>query len=369
MNWNEGYAASYIMAEVDPNTWRDVSTTDITGGNVSKGTTGLMESADVNVTEKLGEKWIRIWLYARQDDDGAREALFTGLLQCPMNKWNGRRRNNTAECYSVLKPADDIKLPRGWYVLAGTNGAKAVADLLSVSPAPIEYEDHSPDLADTIIAEDNESNLSMAWRILNAIDWRIRISGYGNISICPKGTTPDLILDSVENDIIEPDVTDSQDFFSCPNVFRAISGDLTAIARDEDEDSPLSIQSRGREIWAQDQAANLSNGESIADYARRRLKELQAPARIINYARRFIPDIYPGDAIQVRNAEQNIVGNFRVDSQKITLGYGARTTEEAVYIGGATPEKILRTTRAVLVDDAGNYLVTDGDELFVASLE
>lgn len=366
MNWNEGYSASYVLAEVDPASWRDISPTDITGGSISKVTTGLLESADVETTENLGEKWIRIWLYARQNDDGSREALFTGLLQTPATRWNGTRDSYSAECYSVLKPAADVFLPRGWYVMAGTNGAKAVESLLKVCPAPVEYDDYAPNLTDTIIAEDNETNLSMVWRILNAIGWRLRISGYGIISIRPKDTKPELLLDSGENDIIEPDVTDSQDYYGCPNVFRATSGDLTAIARDEDEDSPLSIQSRGREIWAQDQAANLNSGESIEDYARRRLQELQAPARIINYARRFIPDVYPGDIIQVRNAEQNIIGNFRINSQKIELGYGARTTEEAVYVGGATPERIVRSTTAVLIDDSGNYLVTDGNDKIIA---
>ena len=332
MNWNEGYSAQYILTEVDPATWRDTSTIDITGGNVSRGTSGLMESADVDTTENLKEKWVRIWVIANQNDDGGRSALFTGLLQTPATKWDGTYDTYSAACYSVLKPCADVYLPRGWYVLAGTNGAEAVARLLSVSPAPIEFEDFAPNLTETLIAEDNETNLSMAWKILNAMGWRLRITGYGNIQILPKATEPALYLDSEENDIVEMDVTDSQDLYSCPNVFRAISGDLTAIARDEDDNSPLSIQARGREIWAQDTNVSLNTGESISDYAKRRLEELQSPARIINYPRRYIPDVYPGDIVSIRNAEQNIIGKFRINTQKIELGYGARTIEEAEYI-------------------------------------
>lgn len=332
MNWIEGYSASYVLTEVDAHTWRDLSTIDITSGNISKGTTGLMESASVDVTENLGERWIRIWLYARQNDDGGREALFTGLLQTPAVRWDGTRGAYSAECYSVLKPAADVLLPRGWYILAGMDGAQAAAELLGVGPAPITIEGESPSLTDTIVAEDGETNLSMSWKILNAIGWRPRISGHGDITLEPIPADPAIVLDSQENDIIEPDVSDSQDMYSCPNVFRAISGDQTAVVKDDDADSPLSIQARGREIWAEDRSANLNNGEGIVEYARRKLNELQSPSRKISYSRRFVPGVYPGDVVEIRNAEQNIIGKFRLKSQKIDLGYGAKTTEEADFI-------------------------------------
>lgn len=346
MNWIEGYSASYVLTEVDPNSWRDLSPIDITGGNVTKNTTGLMESASLDVTDNLGERWVRIWLYARQNDDGDRAALFTGLLQTPGVKWTGTMDSYSAECYSVLKPAADVILPRGWYVLAGTNGATAAQRLLSVTPAPVEIDGAAPNLTETIVAENGETNLTMAWKILDAIGWRMRINGHGVITLCPIATEPVIIFDSQENDIIEPDVSDSKDLYSCPNVFRAISGNLTAIARDESDDSPLSIQSRGREIWAEESTVNLNTGEGIAEYARRRLNELQSPSRKISYNRRFMPDVFPGDIVQIRNAEQSIIGKFKLTSQKIDLGYGARTAEEAVHIKEAE-----RPQRQVSADD------------------
>lgn len=327
MNWNEGYSATYIMTDVDPVSWRDLDAIDITGGSITRNTTGLMQSANVDVTGNLGERWVRIWLYATQSDDGDREALFTGLLQTPGVKWSGTTESYAAECYSVLKPAVDVILPRGWYVLAGTNGATAVQRLLSATPAPVEIDGTAPNLTDTIVAENGETSLTMAWKILDAIGWRMRINGHGDITLCPAATEPVINFDSQENDIIEPDVSDSQDLYSCPNVFRAISGNLTAIARDEE-----SITARGREIWAEETTVNLNTGESIAQYARRRLDELQSPSRKISYARRFVPDVFPGDVVQIRNAEQSIIGRFKLTSQKIDLGYGARTAEEAVYI-------------------------------------
>ena len=107
MNWNEGFSASYTYAIVDPVTWRDIETHDLVSGNVMKTTSGTMESADIEITEDPAEEWVRIYLNATQGYDGAKEALFTGLLQTPTTEWEGTRKTHKANCYSVLKPAND----------------------------------------------------------------------------------------------------------------------------------------------------------------------------------------------------------------------------------------------------------------------
>ena len=334
MNWNNGFSARYYMQVVEPNTWRDIERYEITGGNISKSDKGLIEAADIAMTQipGTGEAWIRIYLDARQEEDGAREAIFTGLLSAPSVKWDGRRKSYQTECYSVLKPADDVLLPKGWYAPAGSNGAKMAAELLRIGAAPVTFADNSPVLASDIIAEGSETNLSMAWKIINAIGWRIRIAGSGVIDICEYDTDPRITFDALENDCIELSVTDKKDWFNCPNVFRASSGGLTAVARDDDMNSPLSTVSRGREIWKEEDNCSLNKNEGIAEYALRRLREEQAPSRSVNYYRRFRPDLYIGDMIRLHHPAQGIDSAFRITNQKISLGYGGRTEEEAEEI-------------------------------------
>ena len=333
MNYSNGFTSQYYYTVVDPITWRDIGTYDLTGGSITKSTDSLMESADISLTDRPSavETWVRIWLEARQGESGGREALFTGLLQIPATQWDGTRDNFNAQCYSVLKPADDILLPQGWYATAGANGAELAAELLAVGAAPVEYDDSSPTLSGYIVAENNESNLSMAWKIVNAIGWRIRINGEGTIRICKKATDPSAVFDSVENDIVELSITDTQDWFSCPNVLQASSGGKTATARDDDPDSPLSTVSRGREIWRAEHDVHLSNYESIDEYTSRRLKELQTPSRQISYARRYQPDIVPGDLVELHLPAQDIEGIYRVKKQRIELGYAARITEDVEF--------------------------------------
>jgi len=324
MNWYEGYTAQFYLTIVDPVTWCDVDTVDIPDGTVTKTTDGLMESADITVTQNIGEKIVRVWVNARQEDDGDRAAIFTGFMQTPGTEWDGVRESHRGVCYSVLKPASDILLPRGWFAFSGSNAAEEAAKLLDVI-APVSIEGSSPSLTQHLVAEANETRLSMAWKILNSIGWRIRINGHGDIVICPNPDRAVERLDTNTNDIVEMKVTDEQDLFSCPNVFRAISGDESAEYYDQTQ-----IEARGREIWAQDDKCALNDGESLLDYAERRLKELQEPARKIKYSRRFLPDIVPGDKIEVSFPAQSVAGTFVIKRQQIKLGYNATVSEEAV---------------------------------------
>ena len=334
MDWSTGYTASYYIKTVDASTWRDLDTYQITGGSVSRSTGNLRESATVdmpNIPEGT-EAWVRIYLDARQGGDGVREPLFTGLMSAPANEWNGTRNKHSCECYSVLKPASDVLLKRGWYAPAGANGAQLAADLLAVGAAPVEYAEAAPALASSIIAEKSESNLTMAQKIIDAIGWRIRISGDGTIYIEPKDYSERAAFDTLTNDIVEFSVTDTRDLFSCPNVFRATANDLTAVARDDDPESPLSTVGRGREVWMDESSCKLNANESIAQYAQRRLREEQAPAREVSYTRRYWPDVTVGDAVRLNLPGQGITGLFRITSQKIELGYSAKTSEEAIEI-------------------------------------
>lgn len=334
MQWSNGYSASYIMHEVDPATFRDLSPMQITGGSIKRELTGKRESADIECHGiEIGvEKWIRIYLDTTQGGTHERTPLFTGLASSPASEYDGNRKTNTLACYSVLKPCDDVALPVGWYAPKNASGAELIRRLLLVTPAPVVVADGSPTLTDHIIAESNETNLTMIDKILTAIDWRIRIEGNGTVNVMPKPLEPVASFDPLRDDMIETKIKVSADWYSCPNVYRATSGDMTGIARDEDPNSPLSIPSRGREVWLTESGAKLASTESIAQYAQRKLKEAQSVKQTAAYTRRYLPDVLPGDMIRMRYPKQGVSGLYRVQSQTVTLGYGASTEEEIAEV-------------------------------------
>lgn len=334
MDWSKGYSASYYVKKVDASTWRERDTIRITGGTVKRETDGLRESASVDCTEYDGrEQWVRIFLDVHQNGDSAHVALFTGLATSPKWDIDGRRKETALECYSVLKPADDVLLPRGWYVAAGANGAEAVRGLLAVTPAPVAIAGISPTLKSSLIAEDGETNLSMADKILDAINWRLRISGDGSISIEPQAQDAYVTFDPIYNDVIETEIEIENDWYSCPNVFMAIDDDMTGIARDDSPDSPLSTVNRGREVWMMESNCDLADNETIAEYAGRKLEEEQRVRKTGSYKRRHIPDLVPGDLALFRYPEQGLEGLYMIESQDIDLGHGATTSEKVTERG------------------------------------
>lgn len=329
MDWSKGYSASCYMTRVDPVTWRDLERIGITGGTVSREISGLRQSADVDTTgfRPDSECWVRIWMDAAQAGDVAHEPLFTGLASVSQISINGMLTTCPVECYSVLKPAEDVILERGYFAAVGTYAGSLIRDLLSVTPAPVVIEQTSPTLQQTIIAEDSENRLSMVEKLLTAIHWRLRIDGDGTIRVGPWDSAERAAF-GIYNDVIEPKVSLKADWFSCPNVLRATSGEFTAVARDDDPQSPLSTVRRGREIWRAEGSVTLSSLESLEDYARRRLREEQAYAYRVGYDRRYDPAVNVSDVIRLHYPEQGLLGSYTVASQSIALGDGAKVSEE-----------------------------------------
>ena len=336
MDWRNGFSSRYYASIVDKDTWRDINRIEITGGSIKRSMSDLRHSADISVRNYAisGEPIIRVWLDARQEGDYSHTALFTGLASSPDRDLDGQLESRSLQCYSILKAASDVLLPRGWYVPAEMNAVDQIVKLLKVTHAPINIVgDYSElKLTSAVVAEQNETNLTMVDLLLDIIGWRMTLDGMGQITISAYPKEPSVIFDSRENDIVEPKVKDSSDWFNCPNVFRAVANETSAEARDEDPDSPFSIQNRGREIWVEETSCALNEKETLSAYARRRLKELQQVGRVVNYDRRFVPDLYATDIVRLNYPAQGIVGSFMITSQTISLGFGARTSEEVTQI-------------------------------------
>ena len=334
MDWNRGFSALYELRQVDPISFQDVGSFLLIGGSISRSSSGLMESADLTLPESTGECFLRVYLKARQGEDGARVPLFTGLSSAPQRSLNGNNITYKTACYSILKPVDDILVPRGFFVSAGVRGAEAAADLLRNGPAPISYDDTSPALTEAIVAEDKDTYLTMAQKVLDAIGWRIRIDGSGMVWIVPKAEEISCQFDDRENDSIEVRLTDTYDWYSAPNCLRVTNGKDCVEVRDDDPASQLSTVSRQAtrggtgEIWTQESVSSLGETDTLQSYAERRLKELQGPARKISYNRRFRPDVTIGDKVRLHLPGHGIDDVFTVSSQKIQLGYGAKVSEE-----------------------------------------
>lgn len=329
MDFSRGYSASFYATIVDRNSWLDDERFEIVSGSIERSTTDLRQSASLNVREWPYENdvMIRIYMDASQGESREHVPLFTGIASAPSSNFNNGVTDISLQCYSILKPAQDILLERGWYALKGSNGADIISSLLAATHTTVDIDREAtpPILSSSIVAEDDETNLSMIEYILESIGWSLIIDGMGNVMLEPISDEPILSIDSVENDVIETSFSRSNDWFNCPNVIMVTSGDSSFIYRDENEDSKFSIPNRGREIWEIDNENTIAESESLESYAKRRLREMQEETETIQYRRRFLPNIYPDDMIRINYPE--LQGDYYIESQSINLGVNAQTSE------------------------------------------
>ena len=330
MDWSKGYTSTWYAVIIDPVTWRETERIEIIGGTIKRTQTGLRASACIDVKRALSgiEQWVRVYMDTVQGGEYGHIPMFTGLASCPKRETNASTSDRSLNCYSVLQPAKDIPLQRGWYAMQGADGAKLVRDLLSASPAPVVVNGVSPMLSTTIVAEDNETRLSMAERILSVMDWTMVVRGDGTIVLQQFSAESAAVFDASDYDVIEAPLSVKEDWYSCPNVFMAVSNDLTGIARD-DSNSPMSVARRGREVWKIETGVALASTESIAEYARRALGEAQRIQMEVSYSRRYVPDVYPSNVITLHYPAQSVDGDFIVQSQSIDIGSG-KTSETVV---------------------------------------
>lgn len=319
MIWNKGFTYKIYGRAVDPASWADKETFSIVNGDISKQDNDLRESATIEVQDydPDREMWIRVYMDISQNNDSYHVPIFTGLATSPSKDIDGNAVSTKMECYSVLKPLDDVLLPRGWYARAYREPNRILDELLEPCFAPVTYGEELHELTNHILAEDNESNLSMLDKVLEALNLVLKIDGHGRITITTPSTEPVATFTSGDFDIIEPKLSYSNDWFSCPNVVMAIDEELMAIARDDDENSPLSTVNRGREIWHVEDGVNLAENDTLAEYARRLLTKLQDVKETLSYTRAYVPDIGVGDVIRLRYNQ--FAGLYRITRQKFDM--------------------------------------------------
>lgn len=336
INWSKGFSARYYLTQVDQQNWKDLERFEITGGTIKRSTGELRHSATIEAGSTVlnGEPLIRVWLEATQEGESSRIPLFTGYATSPSRSINGTLIEHSFECYSVLKPAADVLLPRGWYAPVDINVIDQVKELLKVTNVPVAIvgDTFGLTLGSAVIAEQNETNLSMAEVLLKSANWRLLITGSGQIILTPYSFEAVEVFDARTNDIVEPQVKDSYDWYSCPNVIRVVLNDTYAEWKDEDPKSRWSIPNRGREVWVEETSPKLNDRETLTEYAIRRLAELQQVGRTVSYSRRFRPDIFPEDVVALNYPQQDLLGNFMVTEQTISLGYGASMEEGVMQI-------------------------------------
>lgn len=333
-----GYSVlSWRVFRVNTDTWADGSIlTRVNSASVSRDVSdtpttverGSM-SVDMAVADSFEEGYYRIVMTADQGGSTERVDVATLLFTSTSSTANRGVSEAQVSGRSVLYPASVTRLAIGSYAPKGVDGAAFCKELLdSCVNAPVTNEG-SFTLDDHVVFDIGASTLDCVWMVLNAGNHVLQIGGDGVIHIRPKPTNPSLVLDIAHARLLQPEVVHDLDYSEVPNRYIAVSGEMSAMAVNNDPESITSTVRRGWTSDIVDQSPVRTDGETLAAYAARRLEEESMVNDARSYTREWWPDVLPFSLVHGSLSSVGVEGDFRVVSQQLTCGRGIVVEERA----------------------------------------
>lgn len=350
-DWTKSMQQTFEFYEVDPITWKDVrQLTNVTACTINRDSeVETLGSATFDITESVGECYIRVYLITNQNGIKEKHPLGTYLVQTPSSKFDGKIRSVSMDAYTPLLELKEKQPPIGFYVPATSNVMSEVCLQTSKQTrAPIVKTTHSKLLFNDFVADTEDTWLSFLSDLMSNAKHKFDLDEMGRVLFAPIQDTESLqpvwTYDDGNSSILYPELIMNHDLYGIPNVIEVIytNADLRAMSSEDyyvkvvndDPNSPTSIINRGREITKRitDPAfTGIPSKVEIEEYAKQLLKEASAIEYTITYTHGYCP-ARVGDCVRLnynRAGLKNI--KAKIISQSIKCEPGCPVTEKAVF--------------------------------------
>lgn len=348
-DWTKSMQQSFEYYVVDPGTWKDKTKLDnVKSCSISRDSeVETLGSATIDVTDMLGECYIRVYLVTIQNGDNGeiteKFPLGTYLVQTPSSSFDGKMTSVSLDAYTPLLELKENPPPLGYSILKDSNiMSNAYSLCREHARAPVVATECETNLYYDFVAETNDTWLSFTSDLIANAKYLFELDELGRILFAPKQDTaalqPVWTYDDGNSSILYPEVTTKHDIYGIPNVVEVVysqgSDYFTARVVNDDSNSPTSTVNRGREIVYRDTNPSLTGNpteEYIHEYATQLLRELSSIEYTISYTHGYCPTRV-GDCVRLNypGAKLNNV-KARVISQSIKCESGCPVTEKAVF--------------------------------------
>lgn len=344
-NWTESMQQTFEYYIVDPNTWADTKKLDnIKSCSISRDSEAeTLGSASIDITESVGECYIRVYLITIQNGVTEKHPLGTFLVQTPSSSFNGKIRNVSMDVYTPLLELKEKQPPIGYSVLKGSNIMEyAYLTTRENARAPVVKTECSDTLHGDFVVNDSDNWITFNRDLIANAKYEYALDEMGRILFAPKqdlaSLQPVYTYDDSNSSILFPDIDMQHDLYGIPNVVEVIysSGRDYYYARvvNDDVNSPISTVNRGREIIYRDTNPSLVGTPTdmqIQEYAERLLRELSSVEYTITYTHGYCP-VRLGDCVRLNYTRAGLTDiKAKVISQKIECKPGCVVTEKAVF--------------------------------------
>lgn len=347
VDWTSSMQQTFEYYTVNPDTWKDIKKLDnVKSCTITRDSdTESLGSATIDVTESLGECYIRVYLITIQNGVREKHPLGTFLVQTPSSSFDGKIRTVSMDAYTPLLELKESPPPIGYSMLEGENiMERAYALCRENMRAPVVEVKSDDVLYYDFVANTNDTWLSFLIDLIANAKYSFALDEMGRVLFSPKQDTASLqpvwTYDDGNSSILYSDISMDHDLYGVPNVVEIIyspkqNGDvLYARAVNDDPNSPTSVQRRGREIIHRVSDPDLVGNptkEEINEYAKRLLRELSSLEYTISYSHGYCP-ARVGDCVRLNYNRAGITNiKARIVSQSIKCEAGCKVTETAVF--------------------------------------
>lgn len=345
VDWLSSMQQTFEYYIVDPATWKDAKKIEnVKSCSISRDSdAGTLGSASINITESVGECYVRIYLITIQNGIKERHPLGTFLVQTPSTSFNGKIRDLSMDAYTPLLELKETKPPLGYSVMKGTNIMTIARQLTQENTrAPVVPASCDTNLFSNFVAETDDSWLTFLTDLLLNAKYSYDLDEMGRILFAPEQDTASLQPVWTYNDdnssILYPSLNMDHDLYGIPNVVEVIyshgNGYYYSRVVNDNPNSPTSTVNRGREIIHRVSDPDLIGDPTenqIHEYANRLLRELSSLEYTITYTHGYCP-VRVGDCVRFNYSRADLKNvKAKVISQTIKCEPGCPVTEKAVF--------------------------------------
>ena len=345
IDWTASMQQTFEYYKVDPGTWKDIEKIDtIISSTINRDIDAeTLGSASINMTESVGECYVRIYMIIIQNGIKEKIPMGTYLIQTPSFTFNGKIKNITIDAYTPLLELKENLPPLGYSILKGGNVMGNACDILREQVrAPIVKTENETTLAFDFTANSEDTWITFIYDLVANAKYSLDLDDLGRIIFSPEQDVASLqpvwTYSDDNSSILYPDVEINRDLYGIPNVVEVIYSNgstcFYGTAENNDSNSPTSIPSRGRRITKRITKPDLvgtPTQEMVQEYAERMLRQLSALEYTITYKHGYCP-VRIGDCVRL-NYEKAGLRNVKakVISQSIECIPGCPVTEKAIF--------------------------------------
>ena len=344
-DWTKTMQQTFEYYVVDPGSWRDIRkiNTVISSSITRDSSLETLGSANITVSESIGECYIRIYLITIQNGIREKHSLGTFLVQSPSFSFDGKIKNVTLDAYTPLLELKENPTPLGYSVLKDENILETAYRITREQVrAPVVKPQKDETLNTNFVANINDTWITFIRDLIANADYSLDLDEMGRIFFAPKQDTMSLqpiwTYDDSNSSILYPELSVDRDLYGIPNVVEVIYSNGNEYyygkAVNDDVSSPISTINRGRQITHRESNPSLlgsPNQARIQEYAENLLKELSSLEYTVTYTHGYC-SVRVGDCVRLNYSRAGINGiKAKVISQNINCESGCPVTEKAVF--------------------------------------